>query len=234
MDTLKLEGPPDESEAQVIARYFLSTGTNAGMTIQQAGVKLLPLEINPLIDELARQSKAVNSRDLSGGQTMLVQQAATLDALFHKLARYGLRCMEEGYPEAAERYMRLGFKAQSQCRSNWEAIAEIQNPRAVAFIKADQANVAAGHQQINNIARAESENTPSKLNEVEHERTMDTRSQTPAIGVDPAVAALGTIDGATIARGQGDGLEERIQGRRARAAARVGKAAAGDLGKRRR
>jgi len=45
-------------------------------------------------------------------------------------------------------YMRLAFKAQSQCRATWETIATIKHPPAVAFVK--QANYAAGNQQVNN------------------------------------------------------------------------------------
>jgi len=37
-------------------------------------------------------------------------------------------------------------EAQSQCRATWEAIAEVKNPRAVAFVR--QAYIAAGPQQV--------------------------------------------------------------------------------------
>jgi hypothetical protein len=50
--------------------------------------------------------------------------------------------------DASERFMRLALKAQSQCRSTIESLAEIKNPSSVAFVK--QANIAKGHQQVNN------------------------------------------------------------------------------------
>ncbi|MGI8423095.1 MAG: hypothetical protein ACR2NO_03090, partial [Chloroflexota bacterium] len=88
-ERLMLQRREGETEGRTLARYFLADGVNAAQTIYQTQTKLLPVEITPLLGELERQSKAVNARDLSGGQTMLTQQAATLDALFHKLARFG-------------------------------------------------------------------------------------------------------------------------------------------------
>ena len=40
------------------------------------------------------------------------------------------------------------YKRQAQCRATLEALAEIKNPRPVAFVK--QANISGGHQQVNN------------------------------------------------------------------------------------
>jgi hypothetical protein len=226
-DVLVIERRPGESEAGTIARYALMPEVGAGLTIQQVKrSKLLPLEITPLIAELAQQTKAINDGDLTRGEAMLAAQATTLDAMFHKLVRFGLQNMQEGYPDAAEQYMRLGFKAQAQCRSVWEALNEIKNPRPVAFIK-QQTNVAAGHQQVVNNARGESEIPPNELNEAKHEQPMDIRGQTPAIGANQAVAAVGAIDGATIARGPGAVIAERRQGKCARAVASGRKAAKG-------
>ena len=42
----------------------------------------------------------------------------------------------------------LALKAQAQCRSTLEALAEIKNPRPVQFVK--QANMTTGPQQVNN------------------------------------------------------------------------------------
>lgn len=42
----------------------------------------------------------------------------------------------------------MALKAQAQCRATLEALAEIKNPRPVAFVK--QANISGEHQQVNN------------------------------------------------------------------------------------
>ena len=78
---------------------------------------------------------------------MLTTQAHTLDTVFNELARRACANLGE-YVNAAERYMRLAFKAQSQCRATIETLAEIKHPKPVAFVQ--QANIANGPQQVNN------------------------------------------------------------------------------------
>jgi hypothetical protein len=52
------------------------------------------------------------------------------------------------YPKAAETYLRLALKAQSQCRATVETLAAIKNPPVVF---ARQANINnGGQQQVNN------------------------------------------------------------------------------------
>jgi hypothetical protein len=102
---------------------------------------------------------------------------------------------------ATETYMRMALKAQSQCRTTIEALAEIKNPRPVAFVK--QANIAHGHQQINNgvspDSRAHGENSiqSNELLEVRHGERLDARAASTAIGADTAMATLGESDRAT-------------------------------------
>jgi hypothetical protein len=91
----------------------------------------------------------VHGGDLKPVEDMLMSQAATLNAMFCELARRAGLNMGE-YMDATERYMRLALKAQSQCRATLEALAEVKNPRAVAFVR--QTNVAHGPQQVNNGA----------------------------------------------------------------------------------
>jgi hypothetical protein len=99
----------------------------------------------------------------------LAAQAVALDSIFHDLARRSAANMGQ-YVEAAETYMRLALKAQAQSRATMETLAEIKNPRQIAFV--GQANVAHGPQQVNNgptpqapvTSRAEnSKNAPNEL-----------------------------------------------------------------------
>jgi len=119
----------------------------------------------------AMRSAAVGNGDLGRPEAILTIQAHTLDTIFNELARRSQANVSGGYLEAAERYLRLALKAQSQCRTTLEALAEIKNPRPVAFVK--QQNIAAGPQQVNNAPMAsraeEIENPQSKLLE-HHER----------------------------------------------------------------
>ena len=104
--------------------------------------------------------------------------------------------------------MRLAFKAQSQCRSTWEAIAEIKNPRQVSFAR--QANIAHGPQQVNNGPIAadpsrprENEITPNKLLEEQDGERLDTGATSAAGSANQELEALGAIHGTAHARGQG-------------------------------
>ena len=77
-------------------------------------------------------------------ESMLISQAHTLDALFNSLVKKGLD--STGLAQY-EMMFRLALKAQSQCRSTLESLANIKNP---PVIYAKQANITNGHQQINN------------------------------------------------------------------------------------
>ena len=127
-----------------------------------------------------------------------MSQATTLNALSHSLIGWALNHLREGGNAAYfEMHMRLAFKAQSQSRATIETLAEIKNPRQVAFFK--QANIAGGHQQIVNsgpspIAR-ESEIPPSKQSGHEHELLPNAGASAPARRVDPTLEAVGAIDG---------------------------------------
>ena len=106
------------------------------------------LNISTLGAELRKQTAAIGRGDLARAEAILLSQAHTLDGLFNNLARRASVNMGQ-HPAAFEMYLRLALKAQSQCRCTVEALAELKNPRtAVAFVK--QANIAAGHQQVNN------------------------------------------------------------------------------------
>ncbi|HEX7687711.1 MAG TPA: hypothetical protein VF453_08390 [Burkholderiaceae bacterium] len=166
-------------------------------------------DVNDLASELAAQVSAVNSGDLGRAEAMLIAQAHTLNEVFNNLLRRAMN--QTGLPQW-EAYMRMGMKAQSQCRTTLEALAEIKNPRAVAFVR--QANIAHGPQQVNNAAPTASpdqymqagsgaqkqENEPSKLLEQQHGQWLDAGAQSSASGADKAVAPLGTRDGSRIGR----------------------------------
>jgi hypothetical protein len=159
----------------------------------------LTAELN---NELSNQAQAVNEGDLKRSEGMLAIQAHTLDAIFNNLAQ---RASQARSMDDLDRYLRLGLKAQSQCRATLEALATIKNPQPVAFV--GQANIAHGPQQVNNRGAAaasraeESENPPNKVLEHQHAERLDFGTASAAIGRDPAMATLETFDGAEVRRG---------------------------------
>lgn len=112
------------------------------------------IDVNALVNEIREQVAEVHRGDMKRPEAMLTAQAHALDLLFCALARRSHANSNSGYLDAAEKYLRLALKAQSQCRTTLETLAEIKNPRPVAFVK--QANIAHGPQQVNNATATES------------------------------------------------------------------------------
>lgn len=110
-------------------------------------------------------------------------------------ARQAIDITKREYLIAAERYMMLALKAQSQCRATLETLSAIKNP-PVVFAK--QANIANGPQQVNNGQPATvCEKTvieQNKLLEYEHGQWLDTGTADAAIGADKELETVGAID----------------------------------------
>jgi hypothetical protein len=206
-NTLKVEGAAGTDRAALLAQAALRPSVRAAVTTRDVSKQFGELDITALVHELAAQAKLVNSGQLQRPEAMLVAQAHTLEALFHELTRRAALNMGE-YLGAAETYMRLALKAQSQCRATLETLAAIKNPAPIAFVR--QANIAHGPQQVNNApepsageaSRAgNSENQPNKLLEQQHGERLDAGTAQTAVGADSAMAAVETVHGPENARG---------------------------------
>ena len=155
--------------------------------------------VDALLSHLTAQGGEATK--LGSIEQMLYCQAIALQAIFSKIAQNAAIQPTFRQQEAS---LRLAFKAQAQCRSTLEALAEIRHPRAVVFAK--QINNAQGHQQVNNAAtqattdpapahgKSEKAIQPNELLEgATHER-MDARAAGKSIEGDPSLAALATVD----------------------------------------
>lgn len=148
--------------------------------------------------QLQEQARLANSGNLARSEAMLIIQAHTLDAIFNNLAR---RASAAEYLPQFEAYLRLGLKTQGQCRATLETLAEIKNPKPVAFVQ--QANIANGPQQVNNgtptlpqDSRAgENRKSPNELIEdIDFGNQMDCRATQSATPVDTQMATLGEVN----------------------------------------
>jgi hypothetical protein len=70
------------------------------------------------------ECKKVRDGDLGLPTDILTAQAMSLDAVFTEMLRRAASNLGE-YPDAVERYMRLAFKAQAQCRTTVEALGKL-------------------------------------------------------------------------------------------------------------
>jgi len=194
----RLEGETDEAAS---ARGMLNPVIGAALTMKRQPTLFAPLlNINAAITELENQCKAVTDGNMARGESMLVAQAHTLDALFNHLAVLAAHNMP-GSASSGEMIYRLAFKAQAQRRANIEALAEIKNPRSVSFVK--QANIAGGNQQVNNggnhTIRAgartqENEIPPNKLLTDTSYETLDARGTLTASRADSPMEAVGAVN----------------------------------------
>lgn len=117
-----------------------------------------------IADRITEHAELARTNDLRDLESALVAQAMSLQATYTTLSRLASKNVTN--IKVCDQYLRLALKAQSQCRCTIEALAEMKNPRPVAFVK--QANIAAGHQQVNNgeaspAREKQRRRSPSKL-----------------------------------------------------------------------
>ena len=137
------QSEPKGEAAKPHQLLLMSTAQNAA-TMEKWSVFGAP-DLSELITELHTKTESVHSGNMKSVESMLYGQAMTLQTIFTNLARRSAMNAGE-YIDAADKYMRLALKAQSQCRATLETLAEMKNP--MPYIK--QANIANGPQQVNN------------------------------------------------------------------------------------
>ena len=181
---------------------FMTGGPMVALRIMRASEKSAGYEADldypALLALLREHGEAVNAGNLQQAEAMLINQATALQTVFARLVERGMSCTEI---PAFEMNLRMGLRAQAQCRATLETLAAIKNPPSVAFVR--QANIAAGPQQVNNgvpgpvraDARARKiESTPTKLSGGSNELRQDTGASALAGRGDPQMEAVGEID----------------------------------------
>lgn len=201
-NTLEFVAVEGKSENRVVAEVALSPMATSALTASKfLRGSFGDLDLTASVEVLREKADKVKEGDLSGLEATLTAQAVALDAIFTELARRGAMNMGE-YLNAAETYLRLALKAQSQCRATLETLANIKNP---PILYAKQANIANGPQQVNNgvanldtsthtHARAKNENQQNKLLEGQHGEWVDGGAAGAARGTDKAMASVGKVD----------------------------------------
>lgn len=216
--TCAVHGLPGETLEQSAARALLNPTLTAAQTLFRLGELFNPAgsttaDFQAMVSELEMQAQAVNRNNLSRPEAMLAAQMHTLDALFGVLLRRGAANVGE-YPAAAETYMKLALRAQSQCRSTAEALAVMKNPSTFAVVK--QANIAHTQQVNNRLARPKrKQNQPNKLLGAPSGSRLDAGAQSQAVETDSHMAAVVPIHRPEVIGGQSHSRKKCIQGGRA-------------------
>jgi hypothetical protein len=194
-NTLKINQSKDKTDERIMAEVAMQPLASHVITANlftegTVGKVDLTESFQVMEDEI----KKVQNGDLSTLEATLTAQVITLDKIFIEMARRAAGNMGQ-YRDTVAVYMKLALKAQSQCRTTIQALAEIKNPQPVNIVK--QANIANGPQQINNgvpatDSRAEkNQNQPNELLEVQHgSQTLDQGTTCATISQDQAMATL--------------------------------------------
>lgn len=132
-NALTVEQTTDETSAQAMARKVLDPGFRHAVTASSFAGKVLGNSVEhpglmDYVDHMLKVGGKAEAGDLAIASRLLASQAITLDAMFTELARRAAVNMSE-YVNAADRYGRLAFKAQSNCRATLEALAKLHQPR---------------------------------------------------------------------------------------------------------
>ena len=187
-----------EHTAEEFAMVLLHPACAAAVTINAYPSVPGAVDRSGMGSEMMAQIAAAKNGDLSRGEAILVAQAHALDAMFNHLVQWATK---EDYIDNAEVLMRLGLKAQSQCRATIEALDRIKNPRSYAVIH--QANLANGPQQVNNRGAfddpqpgpPENKKSPNELSaeRKQIELLPNARTPAPAGRINSTVAAVAKV-----------------------------------------
>lgn len=189
------QAEPKEEQAKPHQILLMTTAQNA-VAMEAWGRFAGEIDLKELVTDLQTKVDLVKGGDMKPVEAMLFGQAMALQTIFTNLARRSALNAGE-YIDAADKYMRLALKAQSQCRSTLEALAQVKNP--MPYIK--QANIASGPQQVNNGQSAQyaqahtpagdSQTLQNKLLEHQHGNTLEFGAQGAAGRANPHMATVG-------------------------------------------
>lgn len=130
--------------------------------------------------------------DLSKLEEMLYSQAVALNMMFSSLS---LKATHQSNIDVRTSITNLCLKAQNQSRNTIQTLINLKQPSQTAFIK--QANIAHGHQQINNGETQTSvrnfQNKSNELLEVKDGQRLDTGKKAETERVNSELEAVGAI-----------------------------------------
>lgn len=192
------EPPPNLMTA---ANAAVDPRANAGVVILEYGKPFGEQNINELITALSATTSKVMDGNMKPVEAMLIGQAQALQSIFTSFSR---RAIVQDYQKNLESYLRMALKAQNQCRMTLETLANIKNP---PIVYAKQANIAHGHQQVNNgvpataPAHEKKSIQSNELLEHQHGEWMDSGTAGAAGGINQDMEALGAVNRSQDSRG---------------------------------
>lgn len=141
-----------------------------------------------VVSALSDKITTIQDGDMKPIEAMLISQAQALQTMFVTLGR--MAASKTSLPQYTV-FMNMALKAQSQSRATIQALTELKFPKQATFVK--QANIANGHQQVNNATNThakENSNPQNKLLEAQHNDWMDNRKTTTPSTTNQAMATV--------------------------------------------
>ena len=187
---IELKQGEDQTKEQALAEFqskseFLSTAV-----IESFNVSLgEDFDFQSAMQVLEKTTQQIKSGDLSKIEQMYISQAVALEAIFTKTIRKASAA--ERLPQY-QAHMHLALKAQNQSRATLQALVQLKQPSNTQFIK--QANIAQGHQQVNNLAEKNITPQNELLKDIHGNSHLDTGTTTTPKGIDTALEALDKVN----------------------------------------
>ena len=204
---LEIKRSKDQTKEQALAEFKSKSEYLSTAVIESFGVGIGDdFNFPSTIKTLEKTIQQITSGDLSKIEEMYISQAMALEVMFTSLAR---RAKAQEKLLQYETHMRFALKAQNQCRATLQALVQLKQPSNTTFVK--QANIAQGHQQVNNLA--EKNITPQNELLKGNYAELDTGTTTTPTGIDSTLEALGKINGRKDAGRQEKVRAERLQNR---------------------
>ena len=190
--------PLDSDRAETRAKLALRPSVNAAAVIEEYGKIIGEQDIAALAACLSDDVHALWEGDTKRVEAMLYSQAHALQSIFVNFSR---RALKQEYQKNLESFLRMGLKAQNQCRMTLETLATIKN---LPVVFARQVNVAQ-QQQVNNgtgpcatstrtgAHAANHATEQTELLEASDGQRLDTGAAGAASGADPHLETVAAV-----------------------------------------
>lgn len=155
--TLPIQGQQGDTMPVSKAKAATKASINAVLVVNafQGNIMGKDVDLGELVTEMQGKFEKVKDGDLSTLEAMLVGQATALQTMFTSLT---MKAANQEYLKNYQSFMMLALKAQAQSRATISALVDLKYPKqAATFVK--QANIAQGHQQVNNTYATASAHT---------------------------------------------------------------------------
>ena len=199
-DVFALERNLNQDDLKTTTEHCLSLSTIGASTTKVMNFNgvidngNISLEYTKEILEKAFQD--ISNGDMSVIEQMLLNQAFALNMAVNSLAS---RATRQKDVSTMHMLMNLSFKAQNQSRATLDSLIQLRQPSQTTFVK--QANIANGHQQVNNLG--EKNTMPqNQLLEDSYER-LDRSTKTAPKRIDSELETMAKVHRGKDARGQG-------------------------------